>query len=113
MKGIEGLPETRPCDEINSLRIRASNITEDAPEKLSFAVLYITKPNEAQLKLQVLNMVIKLVDISSALWKSVPAFPELLLTTQSILTRISKSKLFSSLPSTAKVLSSIPVAANS
>jgi hypothetical protein len=70
---------------------------------LSFSTLYSENPDDTQLKLQVFNMVIELVDTGSQLWKSILAFPELYLTTQTILTKISKSKLLSSFPSPTKV----------
>jgi hypothetical protein len=71
---------------------------------MSFSALYSKKIDDSELKLQALNMAIELVDIAVDIWKSVPAFPELFQSTNSILSSISRTKLYHALPSQTQVL---------
>jgi nucleolar protein 14 len=99
---VEGLPDTRLENGNTSLQLQASEVTKEIPPKMSFSALYSNK-NDPQTKIQALDMAIELVDTATDLWKSVTAFPELFHSAQQILTKISNSKIHSSLPSSMTV----------
>jgi hypothetical protein len=101
---FEELPDTRPEKGSTKRRLRSSDIAKEVPTKMSFSSLYGKSANDSDLKLQALNMAIELVDTATDIWKSVPAFSELFQPTNRILTLISKTKLYSSLPSPTQVL---------
>jgi hypothetical protein len=101
---FEGLPDTRPEKGSTTRRLRSSDIPKEVPTKMSFSSLYGKSTNDSELKLQALNMAIELVETATDIWKSVLAFPELFQPTNSILSLISKTKLYRSFPSPTLVL---------
>lgn len=100
--GNHHIPEIHNQDNLSALSIKSSEISKKDHPKLSFSTLYEAEPDPSTLKVQLLNLAIDLVNISSDLWKSVISFPELFSTTKSLLQTFSETKLYRSLPSTTQ-----------
>jgi Nop14-like family len=100
------LPDTRTDNGMSEVQLRATAV-KDIPSKISFSLLYTKNVDEEQLKLQLFGMAVELIDVSSNIWKSSIALPELFHPTHAILTSISKKKLISTLPISLQVTPSI------